>query len=132
MEITVSQQQGRVPITVFQIKGDIDANTYEQLQAQARQAFEAGARKLLLDLSGVSYVSSAGVRAINNIFTMLRTTAPEESDEALRKGLSDGSFKSPHLKLLKPTPRVFEVLTMAGVDMFLEIHRDLQTAIASF
>ena len=132
MEITVSQQQGRVPITVFQVKGDIDANTYEQLQAQARQAFEAGARKLLLDLSGVSYVSSAGVRAINNIFTMLRTTAPEESDEAMRKGLSDGSFKSPHLKLLKPNPNISQVLRMTGYDMFLEVHSKLEAAVNSF
>lgn len=132
MDITVEQKEGRVPVTVFHIKGNIDVNSYEQLQAQARLAYETGARNLLLDLAEVPYVSSAGIRAINSIFNLLRTSAPSESDEVVRKGLSDGTFKSPHLKLLSPTPQVFEVLTIAGVDMFLEIHRDLSTAVASF
>ena len=132
MDITVSLEQGRVPVTVFHIQGDVNVSTYEQLQARAQQAYEAGTRNLLVDLAEVAYVSSAGVRAINSLFNLLRTDTPGESDEAIRNGLSDGSFKSPHLKLLNPTPRVLEVLTMAGVDMFLEIHRDLKTAVASF
>jgi hypothetical protein len=132
MDITVAQKEGRVPVTVFHVKGNIDVTTYEQLQAQARLAYETGARNLLLDLAEVPYVSSAGIRAINSIFNLLRTDAPGESDEAVRKGLSDGTFKSPHLKLLNPKPQVLEVLTIAGVDMFLEIHRDLAAAVASF
>ena len=42
MEIAVSHAQGRVPVTVFRIKGEIDVNSYEQLQAQAQAAVEAG------------------------------------------------------------------------------------------
>ena len=38
MEINVSQQQGRVPVTVFHIKGDIDAQTSGELESQAQQA----------------------------------------------------------------------------------------------
>jgi len=132
MNITVSQHTGRVPVTVFHITGDIDTNTYERFQAQAQEAHAAGTRNLLLDLAEVRFVSSAGIRAINNIFNLLRTDAPGESDEAMRTGLRDGTFKSPHLKLLNPTPRVLEVLTLAGVDMFLEVHRDLKTALDSF
>ena len=132
MDITVSHEQGRVPVTVFHIKGDIDTNTYEQLQTQTQQAFESGTRNLLLDLAEVPYVSSAGIRAMNNLFNLLRADAPKESEEAMRQGLRDGTFKSPHLKLLNPNPRVVQVLTMAGVDMFLEMHHDLQTAVASF
>ncbi len=132
MEIVVSQAQGRVPVTVFRIHGDIDVATFEQLQTLAQQAAEAGTRNLILDLSAVPYVSSAGIRAINAIFNLLRTDAPHESDEAMRRGLRDGTFKSPHLKLLNPTPRVIEVLSMAGVDMLVEIHKDLKTAVAAF
>ncbi len=132
MEITISHEQGRAPVTVFRITGDINVTTYEALQAQAHQAHAAGTRNLLLDLAEVPYISSAGIRAINNIFNLLRTSAPNESDEAIHKGLSDGTFKSPHLKLLNPTAQVAEILSMAGVDMFLEIHADRQTALASF
>ena len=132
MDITVSHKQGFVPVTVFHIKGDVDMSTSEQLQMQARQALESGTRNLLLDLAEVPYVSYAGIRAMNNIFNLLRANAPDESEEAISQGLRDGTFKSLHLKLLNPNPQVAQVLTMAGVDMFLEMRCDLQTAVASF
>jgi anti-anti-sigma regulatory factor len=132
MEIVVSQMQGRVPVTVFQIKGNIDANFYDQLVAQAQAAFEAGTRDLILDLTQVKYMSSSGLRALHSIFVMLRSSAPGESDEAMKKGLSDGTFKSPHLKLVNPSPAVRDVIKTTGFDMFLEIHRNLKEAVASF
>jgi ABC-type transporter Mla MlaB component len=130
MEILVSQEQGRVPVTVFKVKGNVDSATYQQLEAQARQAFEGGMKNLLLDLSEAPYVSSAGIRALNDVILMLKTSA--ESDKAMNKGIADGSFKSPHVKLLKPNRNVAEVLRLAGMDMLLEIHQDYKQAIASF
>jgi hypothetical protein len=50
----------------------------------------------------------------------------------MRKGLRDGSCKSPHLKLLKPTPEVVKVLRISGCDMFIESYRDLPAALAAF
>lgn len=132
MEITVSHEQGRVPVTVFHLKGDINMATSDELQRQARQAFEDGMRDLVLDLGDVPYMSSAGIRALNDMFRLLRGSSPGESDEAIKKGLSDGTFKSPHLKLVNPNRHVQEVLGMSGVDMFLEIHRNVKDAVASF
>jgi len=43
-----------------------------------------------------------------------------------------GTYRSPHVKLARPTPRVSEVLNLAGINLFIEIHDDLQTAIGSF
>jgi anti-anti-sigma factor len=132
MEIAVSHEQGRVPVTVFHIQGEINVNSYEQLQAQAQAAVKAGARDVLLDLTGVTYISSAGLRALHHIFTLLRTDSPAESDSALSKGLRDGTWKSPHFKLLNPQPSVLEILKTTGYDMYLEIHHNLQEAVASF
>jgi anti-anti-sigma factor len=132
MDIEVSHEQGRKPVTVFRIQGEINIASYQQLEEKAREAQAAGMRDLILDLGNVTYVSSAGIRALDNIFKLLRTDAPEESSEAMRQGLRDGTFKSPHLKLLNPTPRVLEALTIAGVDMLLEVHHNLQDAVASF
>lgn len=132
-QITVSQQQGRIPVTVFQLQGDVvDANSYEQLEAQVRAAYESGTRNLLLDLTKVKYISSAGLRALHSIFLLLRGDASAESDQVMKKGLMDGTFKSPHLKLLNPSPTVMETLRMMGFDMFLEVHRNLKDAVASF
>jgi len=133
MSITVSQkQQGDVPVTVIHIKGDLDMNLAGQLEAQARQAHQDGARNMLIDMTEVPYMSSAGLRTIHLLFEMLRGDTSAESSEAMRKGLASGTFKSPHLKLLKPSPRVREVLKISGYDMFLELHSGLESALASF
>jgi anti-anti-sigma factor len=132
MEITVTQEQGRVPVTVLHVQGDVNASTADQFQEEAQKAYDDGARDMLIDLSGVSLLSSAGLRALHSIFNMLRSDSPEESDGAVRKGLTDGTFKSPHLKLLNPDKNVTQVLSMAGFDMFLEIYNNLKKAVASF
>jgi hypothetical protein len=130
MDVTISQAQGRVPVTIFRITGAITDN--QELEARAQAAYDGGARNILLDLTEVPYMATAGLRALHAIYTLLRTDTPEESDEATRAGIAAGTFVSPHLKLLKPTPHVQEVLKAAGYDMFLQIHRDLDQAIASF
>jgi hypothetical protein len=130
VEILVSHEQGRVPVTVFHIKGDI--THAEQLQNLAQDSFEQGIRYLLLDLGEVPFIGSSGLRALHVIYTLLRSDAPDERDEVVRLGLRDGTYKSRHLKLLKPSETVMKALSLAGYDMFLEVHHDLKEAIASF
>jgi anti-anti-sigma regulatory factor len=130
MDLIVSQARGRVPITVFQISGAIISD--ESIVAQAEQAFAGGMRDLLLDLTAVTYISSQGLRALHTIYTMLRTDAPDESDEAVKRGIRDGTFSSPHLKLLNPSSKVVEVLHLTGYDMFLDSYHDRDAAIAAF
>lgn len=131
MRIITLQENGRAPVTIFRIEGDIATESAEELQQQASDAFEAGARHLLLDLSKVSFISSSGLRAIHYIFLLFRSDS-QEDDKVLRKGLMDGTYYSPRLKLLRPTRNVRQALTLAGYDLFLEIHTDLNQAIASF
>jgi anti-anti-sigma factor len=132
MEITTSQEQGRVPVTVFHLKGELDAVLAEQLRQHGRDAIAAGARYFLVDLSDVPYIASAGLRAFQELFTSLRDGADEKGDQAVYQGLRDGTYKSPNLKLVSPTRHALEALSTAGFDMFLEIHRDLRDAVASF
>ena len=132
MEITVSNEQGRVPVKVFHINGDIDAASFEQLEAQAQQEIRDGTRFIVLDLAQVSYISSYGIRGISQIFTWLRNTAVGEEKAVISKGFKDGTYKSHHLKLANPNQQVNKVLTTAGMDMFLEIHSDLKQAVESF
>jgi 2-iminoacetate synthase ThiH len=130
VEIVVTEAQGRVPVSVFKIKGPITSNV--ELEARAKAAYDAGARNILIDLSEVPYIATYGLRALHYIYTLLRTSAPEESDDAVRKGIGAGTFMSPHLRILKPTPHALEALKVAGYDMFLEIHRDYNKAISAF
>ena len=133
MEIKVSEDtKGKVPVTIFHITGDIDAQTYRQLESQAQDEFQKGMRMLLLDLAEVRYVASSGLRAISSIFNMLRAAGPEENDDVIKKGMRDGTYKSRLLKIARPNSSVMQVFVLSGYDMFLEIHKDLQQAIRSF
>ena len=125
MQIVVSQEQGRVSVTILHVKGEVGTHNYEQFQAQAKEAFEAGGQHILLDLTEVSYMSSAGLRAIHAIFRMLHT------DEDSQPGLKEGT-KSSQLKLLTPPPNVLKVIKMIGFDIFLEIYDNSEEAVASF
>ena len=132
MDIEVSEQAGRVPVTVIHIKGSVDTSTYDAFQASGEKAFNDGARYVLLDLTEVSHVTSAGFRAISQLFKLLRGNLSPTDSAMMSQGLRDGSYKSPNLKLLNPNPRVLEALKLAGFDTFLEIYYKMDEAIASF
>jgi anti-anti-sigma regulatory factor len=131
MDIIVSTEQARVPVTVLTLKGRFDATAQKQFLAVAEKEIQSGARYMALDFSGVDYISSAGVRGIDRIFDLLRPHTVS-SDEAMQKGVRDGSYKSPNLKLANLQPRVLEPVKMVGIDMLLDIHPDLKSALASF
>jgi anti-anti-sigma regulatory factor len=134
MEIKVSNENGRVPITVLHVDGNIDSSTYEAFLSTARNLIQEGARYVLVDLSHAPFVSSAGLRALHTIFTELRSLNPESnlSDEEVKKGISAGTYKSPHLKLLNLSPETRTAFEMSGFDMYIDTFTDRKAAIASF
>ena len=132
MDITVSQEQGRVPVTVLHIAGKTDSASANEFEKKAMDVIDGGARHLVLDLSKIPYMSSAGLRVLQELFNKLREVSTGESDKEMYRKINDGSFKSPHLKLLNPTKEVMEVLKMSGFDMLVSIEHDLKAAVASF
>ena len=134
MEIKVSTEHGRVPVTVIHVDGNIDSSTYEQFQSTARKLIDEGARYILVDLSHAPFVSSAGLRALHSLFNELRSRNPDSnlSNEQMKKGISAGTYKSPHLKLLSLSPTTKTAFETSGFDMFIDTFTDRNTAIASF
>lgn len=132
MDITISQEQGRVPVTVFRIRGNVDAATAGEFERKVREATAAGTRHLLLDMQDIPFISSAGLRAIHAAFIELRNLTPDMPDKDMRDGINAGTYKSPQLKLLNPSTNVSTALHTAGFDMYLESHTNLKKAVASF
>jgi len=134
MEIKVSTESGRVPVTVLHVDGNIDSSTYEQFQSTTKKLIEDGARYILVDLSHAPFVSSAGLRALHTLFNELRSRYPQAdlSDEQMKKGISAGTYKSPHLKLLNLSPETKTAFETSGFDMYIDTFTDKNTAVASF
>lgn len=134
MEIQVHNENGRVPVTVLHIHGNIDSSTYHTFESKAEELINNGTRYILVDLSHCQFISSAGFRALNHIFKKLREVHPDInlSDADMKKGISAGTYKSPQLKLLKLSPETRTAFEMSGFDMYIETYTDKNTAIASF
>ena len=57
-------------VTVVEIAGDIDSNTAPQAQEQVLPLVQPGS-KMLLDMSGVEYMSSAGLRMLLSMYRQI-------------------------------------------------------------
>lgn len=134
MQITVSQEQGN--IAVLQIAGQLDGQSYQGLIAKAQEMTASGAKNLILDMSELTYISSAGLVSLHMIAMLLRGESlpdPEQGWSALKSmdRTRDGGVQK-NVKLLNPAPQVVSVLEMVGFSTFFEIFTDKQKAIESF
>ena len=136
MKFTITKTEMPVSITILRLEGILDGANYKSLIKESQNVFEGGARDLILDLSQLDFISSAGLAALHMVALLFRG----ETDT----GKSDGwdAFHSidrdrdngiqEHVKLLSPSEQVRRVLEMTGFDRLFEISTDLQQATASF
>jgi anti-sigma B factor antagonist len=110
MEITV-REMNRVDL--ISVSGRVDSSTAPQLGEALNAQIDSGTSNLVLDLAGVEYLSSAGLR---------------EMVAALKKVKQNGG----DLRLCTPSDRVMEVLDLAGLDSIFQIFDDQVTAVGSF
>lgn len=135
--ITTSQVQGRVPVTILRPHGPLDAGYYRELIVKAEELYQAGTRFIILDMSDVPSVSISGMVALHGIAALLRGEAPLDPEagwatlHAVTGDLATGGLQA-RFKLLNLQPQVEQLLTQAGVKCFLAIYSDLETAVASF
>jgi len=135
MEINVTQENGKVPVSVVHIKGDLDASIYLDLVNTAQKPYNAGVRSLLLDLSDLAFISSAGLASLHIILKMFRDEkANPENGWSTYKDIDrerDNGVQH-DVKLLGPSPEVGNVLDTVGFKQFFEVYTDLDQAVNSF
>ena len=128
LNITTSQIQGEVSVTVLHLSGHLHGSTEHQFLDRVRQSHEDGSKYLLLDLSGLDVLSSAGLRAIHNIFNLF--TPQSDVDIIHQHGIEQ--YKSPYLKLVCPNPQIYYVLNITGFLQNIPIYNNLDEAVNSF
>ena len=136
MNISVSQVQGKVPVTVVKLEGQLDGQTYQDLINKAREAYKAGWRDFLVDMSDLTYISSAGLVALHSVALLAKGEELPDTDEGWAAYRSLGRSKEAgiqeHMKLLNPRPEVLSVLEMVGFSTVFKIFSDLDEAVKSF
>ena len=128
LTITTSQVQGDVSVMILHLSGHLHGATEQELLDRAQQAYEDGARHLLLDLSELEVLSSAGLRAIQNVFKLF---TPQSDAEIIQKH-GEEPYKSPYLKMVCPNPQIYYVLNITGFLHNILIYNNMDEAVKSF
>lgn len=95
------------------VTGRIDSSNASELEDAFTNITNDGRYNLVLDLSGIDYMSSAGLRAM---VAALRECKKHRGD----------------LRLADPSPRMQEVLNLAGLDTVFTVYDDATAAVGSY
>ncbi|MFL5676437.1 MAG: STAS domain-containing protein [Chloroflexota bacterium] len=135
LQTTVERVDGRVPITVLALDGELDASNFESVIEEVRGLYAAGDRTLLLDLSGLTFMASSGLVALHTIVLVMKGEEPQDTEgwsafHALSDAVDAGERQT-EVQLCGVQPAVIRVLERTGLDRLFVVHPDRATAIAA-
>ncbi|MBF0343779.1 MAG: STAS domain-containing protein [Nitrospirae bacterium] len=96
---------------IFSVSGRLDATSVGQFEKHIMEFINKGEKKLMFDLSGVEYVSSAGLRGILTTSKALKAQGGE-------------------LRLIVCAGPVMEVFKITGLSSIFKIFNTLEAALA--
>jgi anti-anti-sigma factor len=100
-------------VTVFALEGRIDTQGAVEMEQALQAAVSQGKHHMVLDMSEVRYISSAGLRTLADVLTKNKNAGGD-------------------LKLAAPSLRVTRVLQIIGFDNFFSIYDAVADAVADF
>ncbi len=100
-------------VDMVTVSGRIDGSNAGELESAFGELTDDGRYQIVAELSGVEYMSSAGLRAL--VATM----------RECKKHRGD-------LRIATPSDRISEVLELAGLDSIFQIYDDPAAAVGSF
>ena len=118
LKISSEEMQADVPVTVFHLRGWLDAQSEGQLLEAARTTYDGGARYLLIDMSELDTLTSAGMRALQKVYQIFTP--------------KDKQFKVAHLKLSSAPPQIYNVLGITGFLQNIPMYESTQAALETF
>ena len=100
-------------VDLVTVAGRVDSSNASQLDERLKELMDNGRHKLVLELSGVNYMSSAGLRAMVGA---VRECKKHRGD----------------VRLANVSERVAEVLKLAGLNAIFQTYEDKTSAVGSF
>ena len=100
-------------VSVVKITGRVDSTTAPEMEKALNQLVESDRNQVVLDLQDTDYMSSAGLRVLVSVLKSAKRNGGD-------------------LRLSQLSPRVKEVLDLAGLTPVFKIHTDVVEAVGSF
>jgi anti-anti-sigma factor len=100
-------------VQLLEVRGRVDSLSADELREALQASIDKGYNKLVLELNGVEYMSSAGLR---------------EMVSALKSVKKSGG----DIRLANPSDKVKEVLELAGLHTIFQVYTTTVEAVGSF
>ena len=109
MQITTTNEAGA---SVIRVEGSMDAISVAEFDAEWKKVIEEGSTRVVVEMSGLEYISSAGLRGI----LMLAKTTKMKRVSLAFAGMRD---------------MVFDMFKLSGFLTILSVHPDVPSALAA-
>ena len=131
MDITTDRPSA--DLAVIALDGELAGSNFERVIEAGRAARDGGARRIVLDLAGLSYMGSSGLVAIHSIALLLagkEPTSPEDGWQAIHE-ISQTVGDESAVLLAGPQGSVQRVLDRSGMAELFPVHADRAAAVAA-
>jgi anti-anti-sigma factor len=118
MTIDVEHLGGNPSVTVVALDGELDASNYERVIEVVRDAYEHGARGLVLDLAHLSFMASSGLFALHSAIRIMRGETPPDPEMgwgALHELSHDHDAQVANVRLAGAQDAIARVLERTGM-----------------
>ena len=95
--------------TLVTLAGECDLHTGRQLRDVLTSEVSRGARRMILDLAGLSFMDSTGMQVLLGVRTVL-------------------NVRSGSLSVVAPQPVVARILELTGADQYIPVYGSLEDA----
>lgn len=109
-EFEITYTNAAPGVMVINVTGWLDAHTFELMEQAVNNLFAAGTFKLIINLAGVEYISSAGA----GVFIGALSSAKEQGGEIV---------------LMNPTQPVREVFDLLGLSQIFKFAANVQQGV---
>ena len=134
MTIDVEDLGGSPPVTVVDLDGELDASNYEQVIQIVKDAYARGARGLVLDMSGLTFMASSGLFALHSAVRIMRGETPPDPEEgwgALHQMSHDHDTSAADVRLAAPQEAIHRVLERTGMLQLFAVDDSREAAVAA-
>jgi anti-sigma B factor antagonist len=134
MPMTIAaEQRGDPPVTILTLVGELDASNFEGLIATVQDAYEAGCRGLVLDLSGLTFMASSGLVALYASERIFRGQPAPDLDAGWQvfHDMDAEAGQVTNLRLVGTQDAVQRVLDRTGLSRLFATDSSVDAAIAA-
>ncbi len=113
MRECVIQREERGDLDILHLDGSLDAYSFPRLEGALNNLREDQRNRVILDCSGLDYISSA---ALGALIGFARRAREDNGD----------------LRLAKLSAKIYNIVELLGFHKILQIYDDVETAVKSF